>query len=542
MPAFLPARFSTKKRPRLLKEQGFSLVAVTALGVVCMMWLFAMSASVLPMFQRAASGRFTAIMRSSAEAGLDWAVSQLNASISAGAITSGLVDGAWHAVPSNAIGNNGATVSIKVKQIAPPTTSAIYESYSNSANWYVVTGKADYAGMEKKIRVVLAPNYLPGSGANPYFQFAVFGQKSVGMSGNAVVDGYNYGSSVSNPYGGSNVDALGGNVGSNANPRPSSGAPVSLSGNSTIDGSLLIYQTGTTTLASGSGNAQIMNQLVDNGSGANGNSSGFNSSNVKNQGAHVSPTRNFGGASAPAIINQTNPTGLSGMGGSSVTPPPPSPLGGAYNLAPAQGIPSSATVVNPTITQTGTGGNAVYTVAQPSSGTVANLSAFSQSGNVVWKIPPGDYEMSSLSTSGNGQISLIPGSNGQYGLVRFFVLGNSSSNAVQISGNGVVNGSSIPGNFQIWYSGSQNIQLSGNGSLFGTVYAPKANISISGNGAIYGAIVGYTISDSGNGNIHFDQSLSNPTNQWASYSTQTLGSLQTITWQEPRSYTEENSW
>ncbi len=507
------------------------------------------------MYQRAAIGKYNTILRSAAESGLDYTISQLNTSITNGKVTSALADGAWHAVPPAAVGNNGATVTVKVVQRDPPPTSAIYMACTvaptvNPSAWYVATASASYAGMAKKIRVVLQPNCPINNGTTtatntttttttiPYFKYAVFGQKSISLSGNAHTDGYNAQTGV--------YDPIGGNVGTNALPAPA-GAAAGLSGNASIGGSLYVLSGGTSTLASGSGNAAIQNQLIDGGNaaGPNYNTSGFNSSNVHDLGASYNPPRTLSGAASdPRIINSTNlPSSVSS---GTLLP---------QSLAAPQGIPAGATVVNPTIHTQGNGGNAVYTVQQPAANTVVNLGALSQAGNVQWKLPPGDYEVSTLSTSGNGQIQLIAGNNGQYGQVRLFVQGSSSSNAVQISGNGVVNASNQPGNFQIWYGGSQNIQLSGNGSLYGVVYAPQSNVSISGNGSIYGAVVGYTITDSGNGTVRYDESLSNNTNlSYTTTSTNTttttttslqagpLTSLQAITWQEPRSWQEEQAW
>ncbi len=538
--------FTQKQRSEELSSKnvvrssgGFSLVAVTALGVVTMMWLFAISASVLPMYQRAANGQFTTLMRSAAEAGLDYAVAQLNSSISNGAVTSTLIGGSYFPVPAVALGNNGVDVSVKVVRRAPPSTSAIYTASSDPNDWYVVTAKAEYAGMQKKIRVILTPNYNSGSGANPYFHYALFGQKSVSMTGNSTIDGYNYNVLKNNgpwaQYGGANVDNLGGDIGSNALPMPVSGSPVILSGNANIKGSLKVPITSVNEvrpLLNASGNATIRNQLISNGAAGNGNAVFGPNASVQNQGTNASPPRTFTGlATDPGIINSSNNPVAPGV----------APLG-PYVLPPALGVPQGATVVNPTITKTGNGGNAVFTVAQPAANTVVNMGALAPSGNQVYRFPPGDYQLSSLTIAGNVQVQLIPGSNGQYGQVRFFMVGNSSTSPIQLSGNAVTNNSHIPGNFQLWYGGSQNVSLSGNANFYGVLYAPQANVSMSGNGQIFGAVVGYTINNSGNAAIHFDESLASVTNQWASYSSRTLTSLQTITWQEPRSILEDQRW
>ncbi|GEM_PF-2565256 len=482
-------------RGRKSSDRGMSLVTVAALGVVVSSWLFAISASVLPMFQRAAIGRYTTILRCSAEAGLDYVVDQLNNSITNGQITSSLLGASNIAVPAQALGNSAATVNVSVAQMAPPPSSAIYESWSKATDWQVVTATASYAGMQKSIRVVLAPQYNQVTVNNPYFTYGMWGSSFIIINGNGNTAGWSQGA----------VDPLGGNIGSNGY--------VSMSGNATIGGSINVFAGGTSTLVNGSG--VVNNQVINNGSALPSSNFGVSTGiTVKDQGAGNSQTNPYVGA----IVNQTN----------NINPP----LNGGQlnNIPPALTIPSTEPVVSPTITQSGTGGNATFTVQQPAAGTAVNLGSLSQSGNQVWKIPPGDYEVNSLTTTGNGSIQLVPGANGAYGPVRFFVQGTSSSNAVQISGNGVVNGSGSAANFQIWYSGSKGISLSGNGSMYGVVYAPKAQATITGNGSIYGAVYANTVTDSGNGTVYFDESLKNNSN--LQYGVPVLQYLQAITWQE----------
>lgn len=89
---------------------------------------------------------------------------------------------------------------------------------------------------------------------------------------------------------------------------------------------------------------------------------------------------------------------------------------------------------------------------------------------------------------------------------------------VSIAGNGVMNGgttaatSNQPQNFQIWgtkTSGTQSIQIAGNGVLSAIVYAPQGSVRINGNGDVMGSVVANDITVVGNAAFHYDESLGN---------------------------------
>jgi hypothetical protein len=84
---------------------------------------------------------------------------------------------------------------------------------------------------------------------------------------------------------------------------------------------------------------------------------------------------------------------------------------------------------------------------------------------------------------------------------------------VRLTGLGVANAGGTTTSFQIWGTnptvGGQDVQISGNGGLTGIIYAPNAAVKITGNGDVQGAVIGNTITLSGNGNFHYDESLAN---------------------------------
>lgn len=107
----------------------------------------------------------------------------------------------------------------------------------------------------------------------------------------------------------------------------------------------------------------------------------------------------------------------------------------------------------------------------------------------------GSYVMDSLSVSGNGSIQAT-------GPVEIFIRGSAS-----VGGNGVITASNRPKNMLIYVVGNGSVSYSGNGALYGAIYAPLSDVQVSGNGSIYGAVVADTYKQSGNGEFHFDEEL-----------------------------------
>ena len=141
-------------------------------------------------------------------------------------------------------------------------------------------------------------------------------------------------------------------------------------------------------------------------------------------------------------------------------------------------------------------------------------------GNGAKTFTAGTYELPSINLSGNADVHIM-------GDVTFCVAGNVStsgnanlvidpgasltmylSGTMSLSGNGITNAGQGPEDLLIYGTAtSSSITISGNGAMYGAIYAPEADISITGNGALYGAVIGETITDTGNGDIHFDECL-----------------------------------
>ncbi|HVU35005.1 MAG TPA: hypothetical protein VHE61_16345 [Opitutaceae bacterium] len=109
---------------------------------------------------------------------------------------------------------------------------------------------------------------------------------------------------------------------------------------------------------------------------------------------------------------------------------------------------------------------------------------------------------------GSGQLSINSGAS-----LKVYASGD-----IKIAGNGIMNGGTTtttanqPVNCQFYgtkTSGSQSIQIAGNGVLSAVVYAPQGSIKINGNGDVMGSMVGNDITVVGNAAFHYDESLAN---------------------------------
>lgn len=93
-----------------------------------------------------------------------------------------------------------------------------------------------------------------------------------------------------------------------------------------------------------------------------------------------------------------------------------------------------------------------------------------------------------------------------------------SAGDMKIAGQGLMNGGTTaatanqPAKCQFYgtkTSGSQDIQIAGNGVLSALVYAPQGTVKINGNGDVCGSIVANDITCVGNAAFHYDESLAN---------------------------------
>lgn len=131
-----------------------------------------------------------------------------------------------------------------------------------------------------------------------------------------------------------------------------------------------------------------------------------------------------------------------------------------------------------------------------------NYGNVNMSGGKILTFSPGTYNLNSLVLSGNSQLQISPP-----GQVILNIEGAGVSQALDLSGGTIANTSDTPLNLQIYYGGTDAIDLSGGSGSYAVVYAPNAPITISGGGDWYGALLSKSFTDSGGSAVHFDRSL-----------------------------------
>jgi hypothetical protein len=129
-------------------------------------------------------------------------------------------------------------------------------------------------------------------------------------------------------------------------------------------------------------------------------------------------------------------------------------------------------------------------------------------------LPSSYSDMGSLNGNGNGSLTLT---SGNYRFSSFTVSGNFTLNVVgevnvyvdgpfNLTGHMSIHGGK-PGNFRVNMLGSSDATVGGSSALYADVYAPSSHVSLVGTGDLYGRFVGKTVSATGKGGIHFDESL-----------------------------------
>ncbi|MCF8144711.1 MAG: pilus assembly PilX N-terminal domain-containing protein [Deltaproteobacteria bacterium] len=173
-------------------------------------------------------------------------------------------------------------------------------------------------------------------------------------------------------------------------------------------------------------------------------------------------------------------------------------------------------------------------ITDPGGGT--NIPAWNLSGNSSDTLSGGTYRLPGISITANatGTISghvilYVTGNINISGNGNLVIPAGSSltiyaSGSVSISGNGISNNTGYPKNLQIYGTSTCNsVTVSGNGNVYGAIYAPSATVSVTGNGDIYGSVIGRTIAIPGNGNVHYDEDLQN---------TGPISGLKLLTWKQ----------
>jgi hypothetical protein len=112
------------------------------------------------------------------------------------------------------------------------------------------------------------------------------------------------------------------------------------------------------------------------------------------------------------------------------------------------------------------------------------------------------YITGEFSMTGNTKITILPGAS-----LKVYVAGD-----VNLSGNGIMNLNEDATKFSIYgLPTCDEIDISGNASFTGTIYAPQADVDLNGSGSsiydVVGAVVAKSAKFNGNFQFHYDERL-----------------------------------
>ena len=147
-----------------------------------------------------------------------------------------------------------------------------------------------------------------------------------------------------------------------------------------------------------------------------------------------------------------------------------------------------------------------------------NYGDISVSSGCTLTLTPGIYNINSLQETGQGQVVIAPDPvTGLYGQVTLNVTGANQANPVNLAGGGFLNPSYVAAYFTINYAGTGLISEIGGSASASVTNAPNATVDLGGNADFYGSVIGQTITDHGNGTIHYDRALSRNTYAVSNY-------------------------
>lgn len=267
---------------------------------------------------------------------------------------------------------------------------------------------------------------------------------------------------------------------------------LSFTGNGGTDS----YDSGSLTLnADGSASTSPTFQTFGGNVGTNGNQSD-SGNNVQIYGSLSTPRVGVGSCTSG------NVTAFSGSSTTQIS-------GGIIELPQAINLPTptipapGSTNINNTATLCPT--SAVVSASCPTPGEYGDINL---AGSKVLSLPPGTYNINSISLTGNAYVQIVPDPvTGLYGPVVVNVTGSGNSNPINLAGNGIANPTYDSTMLQFSYAGTGQVNIVGNGASAAVVYAPNATASFKGNGAFYGAVIANQVTDVGNGAIHYDRKL-----------------------------------
>lgn len=473
---------------RTRRDCGFSLVTVLTTGLIGSMFVAAAYSMLVPLLQQSSIGKQNLVMRTLAESAADYVAYDIVAGLKAGQpsnyddieagppYTNVELNAAQLGIADST--NSNVRLYVTVKNSSPPILpNSAYNDIQSVASdgqntkkkwslikstqggWRIIEIKAISGSTKLAYRATLRPmfgdNSPPdglGSSSQTYFpqNVAAFGTTNLSILSNTEVNG---------------------NLATNGSPLSINGRSITVNGDVKVN-SLDFKSDDVVASGNSSDSSAKINGFVD----VNGKTTGFTTSNAEND----------------VQINRPS------NGASNYDPDPSRPLiteGGSVDqtgVAPAPQAPSDAVDLGAVHLS----GDAKLVISEgpasiPPGQSLSNL----QSGTAT--IPPGNYKISSLSVSDSASISVGSSSNLPAPASFFVDSAGSGDTAVSVNGQGVTQqGSSIPGNFQIWYNGTRTVNIGAANSSM-SVYAPNAKIVVNGGkgtAQFRGALLGNSVS------------------------------------------------
>lgn len=120
---------------------------------------------------------------------------------------------------------------------------------------------------------------------------------------------------------------------------------------------------------------------------------------------------------------------------------------------------------------------------------------FRLDGSKMYDMPPGTYYFNNFTLEGQSVLNIS-------GPTTIYVVGDLR----RAGGTLVNNNTAIPSNLQIMMTGGA-AHVTSNNAFHGLLYAPNTAVTIDGASDLYGAVVGRTLTITGSGSVHYDESL-----------------------------------
>jgi Tfp pilus assembly protein PilX len=423
-----------------------------------------------------------------------------------GAIVLSAINGITSNYPDSTVAN--AYNSALSNQALPGLPNASYATYAtlvsmnpgSGASWlggggagqtWQITSQGTIAGMRTATVQVVATLERT---SKPIFNYAVettsTGCKSIYFAGTDFTDSYN---SNLGAYGGTNIQASGGDFASNGN--------VTLASGANIKGT--IYDDSLTTGACPAG---ITSSGTYQGTGL-----------LTTQ---LNPPLQWGCTTTPCYPSPLPPTtsqsvstscgsisGCTSKGSTVIYDNGSKTTVNQFNLAP--GTYGNLTIANADVVYMSAGTYNVNSLIFSKDGQIVV-----SSGPVVLNVAGQGFSSSSNVVNAGGLSGWNLCSNGLPGNVDQYGQANCPTGP-PVGGNPTSGGpiSGIPGNFQIVYAGAANIASTG-APVCSVIYAPNADVPITGAAVgYYGAIISSTFAEESKAPVHYDSALKNSVSQ-----------------------------